>query len=84
MFTALIGFFFGLAVATSVSEGRRIKASTSRYLALSVAVVLTVVFFGYTLGKDLAIRDNAGRCHASAMFTAPVAPSLKAADAIAN
>lgn len=84
MFTALIGFLFGLAVATSVTEGRRIKPPISRYLALTAAIVMTVVFFGYTLGKDMAIRDNADGCRARAAAVGSAVPPLKAADSLVN
>ena len=58
MFTAIIGFFFGLAVGISAQESRRPQSRISKHAALGIAVVLTLIFFGYTLGKTLAKSDN--------------------------
>jgi hypothetical protein len=64
MITALIVAFLLLISATSATGIRAGKASVPRYLALVATGVLAFVFFGYTLGSDLAARDNAAGCHA--------------------
>lgn len=58
MFTAIIGFLFGLVVGLAAQESRRPQSRISRHLALGVAIVLTLAFFGYTVGKDLANHDK--------------------------
>lgn len=64
MFIVFIVAFLLVASATLATNSRTAKPPVPRYLALATAGVLAFVVFGYTLGKDLAIRDNAVGCHA--------------------
>jgi hypothetical protein len=54
IFLFLLAFAGGLAT----QEARRAKSASSRVLSGALAIAFTVVYFGYTLGKDMALRDN--------------------------
>ena len=75
MLTAIIGFLFGLAVGVTAQESRRPQSRISKQVAGGLAIVLTLLFFGYTVGKDLAKRDN----QATGILVAPPAIFYSAA-----
>ena len=78
MLTAFIVAFLLLAGTAAVTKNRYGKPLPSRHLALATAGVLALVFFGYTLGKDLAVHDNALVCHAPASATGSTDQSFEA------
>ena len=65
MLIVFIVAFLLVASATGATNSRTGKPPVPRYLALTTAGVLAFVVFGYTLGKDLAVRENAVGCHTS-------------------
>ena len=52
-------FLLAFAGGFATQEARRAKSRSSRVLAGCLAIAFTVIYFGYTLGKDLALRENA-------------------------
>jgi hypothetical protein len=54
IFLFLLAFAGGLAT----QEARRAKSRTSRILSGVLAIAFTLIYFGYVLGKDLALREN--------------------------
>jgi hypothetical protein len=77
MLVALIVAFL-LLVSAAAANGHTDKVATPRHLALAAAGVLAFVVFGYTIGKDLAVRDNAAGCHAPTSAIEPSNISFKA------
>ena len=54
VFLFLLAFAGGLAT----QEVRRAKSRSARILSGVIAIAFTVIYFGYTVGKDLALREN--------------------------
>jgi hypothetical protein len=70
--------FLLLIGATAATNNRTGKPLLPRHLAITASGVLAFVVLGYTLGKDLAIHDNAEGCHASANTIGPSNQPFKA------
>jgi len=78
MLIAFIVAFLLLASATVATKSRTYGPHVPRHLALGTAGVLAFVVFGYTLGKDLAVRDNAVDCHVISSTMEPSNHSFEA------
>ena len=57
---------FGGGLATQ--EARQAKSRNHRVVSGALAIAFTVIFFGYTIGKDMALQENA-------TTSAPAAPA---------
>ena len=67
IFLFLLAFAGGLAT----QEARRAKSRTSRILSGVLAIAFTLIYFGYVVGKDLALRENS---EATAPVSSPASP----------
>jgi len=54
IFLFLLAFAGGLAT----QEARHAKSRSSRVLSGVLAIAFTLIYFGYTMGKDLALQEN--------------------------
>jgi hypothetical protein len=66
-------YLFALAGGLSAQQARLAKSRSSRLLSGFLAIAFTVMYFGYVMGKDLAIRENA-RSEASLSAPIPTKP----------
>jgi hypothetical protein len=57
MFTIIFLFFLAFLAGAAAQESRRPQSPIPKYASLAIAAVFTLLFFGYTIGKDLANRD---------------------------
>jgi hypothetical protein len=58
MTTLILLFLLAFSGGLATQEARRAKSRTARVLSGVIAIAFTLIFFGYTLGKDLALREN--------------------------
>jgi FtsH-binding integral membrane protein len=58
MFTVIFLFALAFLAGVSAQESRRPQSPIPKYASLAIAVVFTLLFFGYTVGKDMAKRDS--------------------------
>ena len=66
-------YLLALAGGLSAQQTRLAKSRTSRILSGFLAIAFTVIYFGYVIGKDLAIQENA-RSEASLSAPGPAKP----------
>jgi hypothetical protein len=67
IFLFLLAFAGGLAT----QEARRAKSTSSRVLSGLLAIAFTLIYFGYVIGKDLALRENS---KTAVPISSPVSP----------
>ena len=74
MFSPLLGYILGFSAGAIASRG--LPASQSRIprgVYLAVAIVMSLLFFGYIFGTDLAKRDKS---HATSFVLPSIAHSV--------
>ena len=76
MTTVIILFVLAFLAGGGAQQGRSGPSSASRKIGFVIAIVFTIIYFGYVLGKDLAHRDNLSKSGAVASFARgqPVLP----------
>ena len=58
MTTVIFLFALAFLAGGGAQQGRSGKSPTSRKIGFVIAIVFTLIYFGYVLGKDLAHRKN--------------------------
>ena len=64
-------FLLAFAGGFATQEARHAKSRTSRVVSGFLAIAFTLIYFGYAVGKDMALRDNGVK---AASVSTPASP----------
>jgi 4-hydroxybenzoate polyprenyltransferase len=64
-------FLLAFAGGFATQEARHAKSRTSRVVSGFLAIAFALIYFGYAIGKDMALRDNDAKL---ASVSSPVSP----------
>jgi len=59
MLVVVLLFLMAFVAGAAAQKARSAESIRKNWLSLAIAIVATILYFGYTVGTDMAHRDNA-------------------------